>query len=290
MPELPEVETIRQDLIKVLVGRKITGVEIINKKAIKSSPASFKKILLNKKIKNIDRIGKLMMVDLEGKDFLLVHLKMTGQLIYRRKDKVIEGGHSLSVALTRDFPPKYTWVIWSFDDGAKLCFSDMRKFGYLKIVDDKDKAKIVAKYGPEPLTKNFTYPNFIKALGKRTAPIKSLLLNQALIAGIGNIYADEACFEARIFPGTPANKLTEVEKKDLYTAINFILKKAIKHKGTTFKDYLSPHGKKGNFSDFLQVYKRDKQKCFRCEKGVIANKKIGGRSSRYCPVCQKVLK
>lgn len=288
MPELPEVETIRQDLIKVLVGRKIIDVEVINKKAIKSSPTSFKKILLNKKITNIDRVGKLMMIDLEGKDFLLVHLKMTGQLIYRRKDKIIEGGHSLSVAPTRDFPPKHAWVIWSFDDGAKLCFSDMRKFGYLKIVNDKNKAKIVAKYGPEPLTKNFTYANFIKALGKRTAPIKSLLLNQALIAGIGNIYADEACFEAKIFPGMPANKLTDAEKKNLFTAINFILKKAIKYKGTTFKDYLSPHGKKGNFSDFLQVYKRDKRKCFRCERGIIGNKKIGGRSSRHCPVCQKI--
>jgi formamidopyrimidine-DNA glycosylase len=290
MPELPEVETIRQDLIKVLVGRKIVGVEIIDKKAIKSSLASFKEVLLNKKITNIDRIGKLMIIDLGGKDFLLVHLKMTGQLIYRYKDKIIEGGHSLSVAPTKEFPPKYAWVIWSFDDGAKLCFSDMRKFGYLKIVGGLALEKIVGGYGPEPLTKNFTYANFIAALGKRTAPIKSLLLNQALIAGIGNIYADEACFEAKIFPGTPANKLTEAEKKNLFTAINYILKKAIKHKGTTFKDYLSPHGKKGNFSDLLKVYKRDKQNCFRCLTAIIANKKISGRSSRYCPVCQKMLK
>lgn len=289
MPELPEVETIRRDLAKVLAGRKIVEVKVINKKAVKSDLSRFRKVLLGKKIKKFDRIGKLMIVDFGDDDFLLIHLKMTGQLIYQYEETIIEGGHSLSAAAIKEFPPKYSWVIWGFDDGAKLYFSDMRQFGYLKMVDAKTKDKIISSYGPEPLTKQFAFINFIKIVGGRKAPIKSLLLNQSLIAGIGNIYADEACFEAKIFPGKPASKLTVEERKRLFAAINFILKKAIKYKGTTFKNYFSPHGKKGNFLDFLNVYQRDGQRCLRCQKGVITNKKIGGRNSRYCPVCQKVL-
>lgn len=289
MPELPEVETIRRELVKVLLGKKITNVEVVHKKAIKSNLLSFKKDLLGKKIIGIDRIGKLLIIDIGQGKFLLIHLKMTGQLIYKHKDTIIEGGHSLTAAKTSEFPPKYSWVVWTFSDGAKLYFSDMRQFGYLKIVDAKTKDKIVSTYGPEPLTKDFTLDKFVQILQKRKAPIKSLLLNQNLIAGIGNIYADEACFAAQVFPGKKTHTLTSEEIKKLFSAINTVLKKAIKYKGTTFKSYRSLHGKKGNFFDYLQVYQRDGKKCFRCQVGIIGNKKIGGRSSRYCLVCQKVI-
>ncbi len=289
MPELPEVETIRRDLSKVIIGKKIISVEVLHKAPVKDGIKKFTEGLKNKKIESIERIGKLMMFGLSGGNFLLVHLKMTGQLIYQHKNTLIEGGHSLSSSPEKDLPGKYTWVVWGFGDGSNLYFNDMRKFGYLKIVDKQTKEKIVSGYGVEPLTKNFTFKTFLNILDKRKAPIKSVLLNQKLIAGIGNIYADEICFQAKVFPGRLVSQLTEKEKKLLFVATNSILKKAIKHKGTTFKDYLSAHGKKGNFSDFLQVYKRDKQKCFRCPKGIIANRKIGGRSSRYCPVCQVVV-
>lgn len=288
MPELPEVETIRRDLAQVIIGKKITDVVVLDTKPVKDGKKKFLAALKNKTIKNIDRIGKLMMVELSGKIFLLIHLKMTGQLMYQHKQIFIEGGHSLS-ARPSILPDAYTWVIWTLNNGGKLYFNDMRKFGYLKIVTVKEKEKIVAGYGPEPLTKNFTRKKFISILENRSAPIKAILLNQALIAGIGNIYADEVCFEAGVFPGTRANQLGLAEKNRLYVAINKILKKAIKYKGTTFKNYVSAHGKKGNFSDFLQVYKRDKKECFRCVQGKIANIKIAGRSSRYCPVCQKML-
>lgn len=290
MPELPEVETIRRDLTKVILGKKITNIEILHKAPVKDGIKKFQEALKNKVIKNIDRVGKLMMLELSGGNFLLVHLKMTGQLIYQHNKNLIAGGHSFSSFDITDLPNKYTWVIWSFNDGSKLYFNDMRKFGYLKIVDKKQKEKIVAKYGAEPLTKNFTLNKFLEILDKRNAPIKSVLLNQALIAGIGNIYADEVCFAAGIFPAAKASSLGKLEKVKLFKAINAVLKKAIKYKGTTFKNYLSAHGRKGNFADFLQVYGRDKEKCFRCIKGVIANQKIGGRSSRYCPVCQVVVK
>lgn len=289
MPELPEVETIRRDLTKVLVGKKITEVQVINSKAVKVNAENFKKVLVGKKITDIERVGKLMMLDLSDGNFLLVHLKMTGQLIYRYDHHIIEGGHNLPVFKENDLPTKYTRVSWNFNDGSKLYFNDMRKFGYLKIVDKKAKEKIVAKYGIEPLTKNFTLANFRKALGKRKTTIKSVLLNQALIAGIGNIYADEICFAAGIRPDSSVAKLMDGDIKKIFTACGAIIKKAIAHKGTTFKDYVNAHGGKGNFSDFLKVYQRDGEKCLRCKKGIITKNKTAGRGSHYCPTCQKMI-
>ena len=289
MPELPEVETIRRDLHKVLVGKKITGVVVVHKSPIKGSADKFIKTLLGKKIKDIERIGKLMMLDLSDENFLLVHLKMTGQLIYRHGHRIIEGGHNLPVFTEKDLPTKYTLVIWKFNDGGQLYFNDMRKFGYLKIVDKEEKEKIVAKYGIEPLTKNFTLANFRKVLGKRKTSIKAVLLNQALVAGIGNIYADEICFAAGIRPDSSVAKMGEAEIKKVFTASEAILSKAIAHKGTTFRDYVNAHGGKGNFTDFLKVYQRDGEKCLRCKKGIITKNKTAGRGSHYCPACQKML-
>ncbi len=299
MPELPEVETIRRDLAKVLVGKKITDIQIINKSPIKSSVASFKNALLNKTVKKIERIGKLMMLDLSDNNFLLIHLKMTGQLIYRYDHHIVEGGHNLPVFSAEGgsasggkaqwLPTKYTWVIWKFNDGSKLYFNDMRKFGYLKIVNKKEKETIMAKYGIEPLTPNFTLANFKKVLDKRKTSIKSVLLNQALVAGIGNIYADEICFAAKIRPDQSVAKMSEAAIKKVFTASEAILKKAIAHKGTTFKDYVNAHGGKGNFSDYLQVYQRVGEKCLRCKKGIITKNKTAGRGSHYCPVCQKMI-
>ena len=279
MPELPEVETIRRDLTEVLVGKKISDVQIVHKSPIQGSADKFRKILLGKKVKQIERIGKLMMFDLSDDHFLLVHLKMTGQLIYRYDHKIVEGGHNLPLFKENDLPTKYTWVIWKFNDGSQLYFNDMRRFGYLKIVDKKEKDKIVAKYGIEPLTKNFTLVNFKKVLGKRKTSIKSVLLNQTLVAGIGNIYADEICFAAGLRPDQTVVKMGEWEIKKVFNACTAVLKKAIAHKGTTFRDYVNAHGGKGNFSDYLKVYQRVGEKCLRCKKGIIIKNKIAGRGS-----------
>lgn len=289
MPELPEVETVRRDLVPVLVGKKITKITVLHAAPVKDGVKKFIKSLQFKTIHHIDRIGKLLIVDVGEGVFLLIHLKMTGQLIYRKGATTVEGGHSLSGFKDVPMPSTFTWVVWHLNDGSDLYFNDMRKFGYLKIVDAQEKDRIVARYGAEPLTKKFTLDYFLKILEKRNTPIKSLLLNQTLVAGIGNIYADEICFDAGIFPGIRVAILTMKQKKKLFQSIGSILKKAIKYKGTTFKNYLSPHGKKGNFLDFLQVYQREGKKCLRCDGGIIAQKRIGGRNSRYCPLCQKVL-
>jgi len=264
------VETIRRGLAKSVLHKSISGVMVINSQPIRGNKNTFANTLKNQKIEDIGRIGKLLIFKLSGGKYLLIHLKMTGQLIYGK-----------------DLPTKYTRVIWNFKDKSKLYFNDMRKFGYLEIVDQKTKDKIVSKYGIEPLAKNFTLPNFKIAIDKRKAPIKAVLLNQQLIAGIGNIYADEICFAAEVMPSRPVHKLREEEIKKLYKSAQKIIKEAILHGGTTFKDYVNAHGAKGTHTDYLQVYKRAGEKCLRCRKGIVTVKRVGGRGTHFCPVCQK---
>lgn len=288
MPELPEVETIRRELSKVLVGKKIAAVEVLQRRPTRPmSPDIFAKSLRGRKVISVQRIGKLLALALSDANYLFIHLKMTGQLLYKYDHKILAGGHNLPKLLERDPRNKYTGVIWTFADGSKLFFNDMRQFGYVKIVSVLEKEKTFAQYGIEPLQKNFTLANFAKAIGKRSAPIKSVLMNQGLIAGVGNIYADEICFHAGIRPDRPTKELTTMEIKILHKNANYIIKEAIKHGGTTFKDYLDAHGDRGNYIDYLMVYQREKERCLRCKKGIIAVKKVGGRSTHYCPVCQK---
>ena len=287
MPELPEVETIRRGLGKSILHKRISGVEIVNKKAVRGNAADFVKSVKGERIEDVGRVGKLLMFRLSSSSYMLAHMKMTGQLIYRFDHKIVAGGHNLPHFTDKDLPTKYTWVIWTFSDGSKLYFNDMRKFGYLQIAGAAEQAKIFSGYGIEPLTKNFTLDRFREVLDKRKAPVKAILMNQKLIAGIGNIYADEICFEAKIMPGRPAFKLAAAEVAALHKATEKILREAVECGGTTFSDYVNAHGGKGGYVDYLKVYRREKMKCVRCKKGIIQKKRIGGRESRFCPVCQK---
>jgi len=355
MPELPEVETIKNDLKKRILGKKITAVEIRSRKIIKSKPADFipeavplsgadryipplrrieisktigrkaKPLLLKKTFKNskrfleaagcedaagvsqrnftriikgnsfsgLDRIGKLLIFELaDRKNFLLIHLKMTGQLIYCNKGEVVAGGHETGgegdkiPGVGEALPNKYTHLIFSFANGAKLFFNDLRKFGYAKVVNGKELEKIKGEYGAEPLTKEFTLAAFRKVLEGKNAPVKAILLNQNLIAGIGNIYADEALFKARIRPSRRAGSLSDKETEALFKAVNNIIKKAIKYRGTTFSNYVDASGRKGNFTKLLKVYHREGEKCRRCG-AVIKKAKVAGRGTRFCEKCQK---
>ncbi|MDD5031790.1 MAG: bifunctional DNA-formamidopyrimidine glycosylase/DNA-(apurinic or apyrimidinic site) lyase [Patescibacteria group bacterium] len=303
MPELPEVETIKNDLKKRILGKKIIEVEIRSKKVVhpvrnressngvKSRPADFVKILKGNSFFGLDRIGKLLIFELGDKEnFLLIHLKMTGQLIYWNKGEIVAGGHEMEdgkIPGAGDRPPnKYTRLIFSFSDGAKLFFNDLRKFGYAKIVGKKELEKIKGEYGPEPLTKRFTLAAFKKILEGKNGSIKAILLNQGLIAGIGNIYADEALFEARIKPIRQGRSLSGKEQGALFKAINYLIKRAIKYRGTTFSNYVDAAGKRGNFTKMLKVYHREGEKCRRCG-GVIKKIKIAGRGTRFCEKCQK---
>lgn len=304
MPELPEVETIKNDLKKAILGKKIAGVEVRDKKAVKSKLPDFLKVLKGNEFKDISRTGKLLVFEFKNKKYLLIHLKMTGQLVYvkttkphptpflhkergpnKRRGGVITGRHPFPEAA--DHPTKFTRAIFKFTDESELYFNDMRRFGYLKIADGDELKKIKGEYGIDPLGRDFKYKSFRNIFLSKKIGVKQVLMNQKLIAGIGNIYADEILFAARIRPTRPANSLKDGEIKKIFFVIPPILKKAIKYRGTSFSDYVDGRGEKGNFTSFLKIYgKKAGEKCSVCG-GPVKAVKIGGRTAKFCPKCQK---
>lgn len=293
MPELPEVETVRRDLVKHLLGARFSKIEIINFKNVAPEATFLAKYLKGKSIVDVRRRGKLLIIDLDVPEkHLLFHLKMTGQLIYLADNFMTAGGHSLSDAslaasVGGELPNKFTRAHFIFDNGDSLFFNDLRKFGYIKLTDGPELEKICREnYGPEPLAKDFNVDYLKNIFTGRLAPVKAILLNQKLIAGLGNIYVDEALFSAGIDPGRLARSLRLEEIKSLHAAVVYIIKKAIKARGTTFRNFVDARGKKGNFIDYLQVYGRHQQACQRCGRP-IQKKKIAGRGTHYCQYCQK---
>ena len=286
MPELPEVETIKNDLIEKIVNKKIKKVQVGLGRLVIGDLKKFKKDLVGNSFKDIDRIGKLLIFVLaENKKYLLVHLKMTGQLVYCQKKNIIAGGHGLP-KITECLPNKYSHIYFIFNDNSYLFFNDMRTFGYMKIVELKELNEIKQKFGLEPLTNEFSLINFKKIVKKHNTTIKAVLLNQNIIAGIGNIYADETLFKAEIKPDRSASSLNDKEIKKLYNSINNIINKAIKFRGTTFNNYVDANGRQGNFVKHLKVYARAGQKCFKCG-NIIKKIKIAGRGTHFCEQCQK---
>ncbi len=243
MPELPEVETIKRQLEKKIVGKKLNG----------------------KKIVGVRRRAKILIIDFSDGSSLIFHLKLTGQLIFNGQ------------------PSKHARQIFKFNDGSRLIFNDIRKFGWWKYIKD---SKIIEQgFGPEAL--EISLENFKNLLRKRpNAKIKPLLMDQKLIAGIGNIYSDEILFAARVSPLRRVKTLTPKETKMIWLSLRKILQAAIKRRGTSERDYVDATGKKGNYLKYLKVYRKEGQKCSRCG-GVVKRIKIGGRSGHFCPKCQK---
>lgn len=292
MPELPEVETIRRDLASVLIGRKVKDIQIRKRKIVRGHPRSLYRDVINQRIADISRRGKLLIFSLQpSNNFLLLHLKMTGQLIFHDAKDTVAGGHPwppLDLNPTHPgLPNKYTHVIFALSGNAKLYFNDLRQFGYLQVVTLEQKEIVMHTYGIEPLTSAFTLANFRDAIRKRTTSLKSVLLNQAAVAGLGNIYVDEACFHARVRPTRRAHTLSHAEVKKLHHACQHIIAQAIKHRGTTFGNYRDSRGQRGNYVRYLKVYGRGGQACLRCRTGIIKKIKIAGRGTTYCPQCQK---
>lgn len=292
MPELPEVETIRCDLERVLVGKKITSIKILDNKIIGNKPTIFELAIKNKKIVGVERRGKLLAFALSSGEYLLAHMKMTGQLIFlssRRKSvslsNTIAGGHQIGQS-DLHVPNKFTRVIINFSDGV-LYFNDLRRFGYLKIVSREEKEKVFEQnFGIEPLTPNFKFNNFVKIFQNRQTNLKAILMNQKLISGLGNIYVDEACFCAGLLPWRKARSLKPAELKKLFSCIQKVIKVAIKNRGTTFKDFRDGAGGRGSHYNFLNVYGRKDEKCRKC-KSLIKKTKHAGRGTHYCEKCQK---
>ena len=286
MPELPEVQTIIDDLNKVILNKKIKKIDILLSKIVKGTNSSFINILKNNSFQNINRRGKYIIISLDSGKFLIIHLRMTGQIIYIQKDNLIAGGHS-DQNNNFNIPNKQTHVIIYFNDQSRLFYNDQRQFGFLEIINQKGLDKIENKLGIEPLSQKFTLNYFKDLLKNKKKNIKAFLLDQKYISGLGNIYVDESLFQAHILPTRSVYSLKEKEIRDLYQAIKRVLKSAIKYRGTTFNNYIDAHGRQGNFICRLKVYGQENQKCVRCKKGIIKKIRVAGRGTRYCPKCQK---
>ena len=287
MPELPEVETIRQELF-VIKGKKIKEVKVNNPKTVDNKVKKFIRETTNQKIIDITRRAKLLIVKLTADKNLLIHLKMTGQLLYEdQKGKLFGGGHPDEKYLL-ETPGKFTQAVFSFSDNSKLYFNDIRKFGWIKLLSDTELEKEFEKqaYGPEPLGEEFTLDWFTENLKKKTTKIKQLLMDQKFISGIGNIYAAESLFAAGIDPTKPAGKIRADKIKSLFQSIKKVLTESIKSKGTSANTYVDIYGKKGNFVPKLKVYGRQGEPCKKC-KTELKKIKMGQRSTVYCPKCQK---
>ncbi len=269
MPELPEVETVVRDLRRLLPGRTICAVDIYWAKAIATpGPGEFAARVCGQRITGVDRRGKFIVLHLE-RDELLVHLRMTGQLLLVPASEEPDL-HHLRVALTVD--------------GQRLLFNDARKFGRMYLVREAD--AVLGQLGPEPLEAGFTVERLAGCLRGRRGPIKSVLVNQKALAGIGNIYADEVLHAAGVAPQRPADSLSPAEIRALHAAIRGELERAIRNRGTTFRDYRDAQGRPGGYLEHLRVYGRGGERCQRCGDR-IACVRIGGRSSYHCPRCQR---
>lgn len=291
MPELPEVETIKSDLEKSLVGRKIVDVNFLWNGILKEmTVADFKKIVIGQKVKVVGRRAKNLYLELEDGQFLLIHLKMTGHLIFTDDCwKVDEQGRWLKIGGKESpmYDPlnQFIRVIFSLDKGKILAFSDLRKFAYLKLVDKKTLNKVLSEYGPEPFSKEFTPVYLKEVLEKKKLPIKKVLMDQALIAGIGNIYADEILWESKIHPLSISNQIPKVKVDEIYHAIKKILNKAIELRGTSTSDFRDTKGKKGKFGEIISVYRRNGLPCQR-DGRPIKRITLGSRGTHFCDFCQ----
>lgn len=287
MPELPEVETIRVGLDKLLPGLKITGVDFDWPKSFPNAPSDVKRFLIGAKILDIKRRGKVLVVELNSKYSLVIHLKMTGQLVYVGKER-FGAGHPTD-SLIGQLPDKSTRVIFSFSNGAKLFFNDQRKFGWMRLIPTAEVSNIdfLKKIGPEPLAADFSATDFREHIRRRAnTSIKAALLDQTVIAGVGNIYADESLWGAKIHPATPVKNISDSKLKNLFKELQFVLRLSIEKGGSTDRNYVNHEGKLGSYLSFARVFRRQGQPCPRCGTEIVKIR-VAGRGTHICPKEQK---
>lgn len=297
MPELPEVETVRRGLERTIVGKTVAEVEIRSAKSFQKSRAVIDQYLVGATIDTAERRAKMLILRLSSGWALVIHLKMTGQIVVEARSGAqnalgsgFVAGHP-EKAYQQPLPHKHTHVIVSFTDGTMLYFNDLRKFGWMRLfpatgTDSLDSFLADAGLGPEPLSAEFT-PNYLTTrLQGRTMPIKSALLDQAIASGVGNIYADEALFRVALHPLRPSSSITPQEADRLVRAIREVLELGIEYGGTTFNSYRTVEGSAGKMREYLKVYGRTGQPCLTCGTA-IERMKIGQRSAHFCPNCQQ---
>ena len=281
MPELPEVETMRLQLKKYLAGHKIVSVEVRNRKTFQGD----EKKITGAKIINTRRFGKVSVIDLTNGYSILTHVKLTGQYIYRGPN--LKNPKKLSAKVIGGVPGPHTLVIFNLDRGGVLYYNDVRRFGWIRIekTEDVEHEKFIVKLGPEPL-KDLTLEIFKSILSKSGRPIKIVLMDQEKMGGVGNIYANDALWLAKINPKTPAKELQNDKITELYKAIISVLKAGLKYGGASELAFVTPDGAEGEYQNHTLVYGHEEEPCERCHKSLIKKFFLGGRGTYFCPVCQ----
>lgn len=283
MPELPEVETIKRGLSRLILHKTITNIEIRSDKSFIGDPAQLK----NREIIGISRRGKALLIELSGDLWLMIHLRMTGQLIFiGNNTEKFAAGHP-DASFTAEMPGRHTRVIFTLSDGSHLYFNDQRKFGFVKVATSTELATdpFLKKLAPEPW--DLSPADFIQRIQRhKNTTIKAAILDQTIIAGVGNIYADESLFFARIHPATKVADIPPEKLAKLLTGITKVMDESINSGGSTLKDYVQADGSKGDYlNKFAKVFNRQGQACPTCGT-TIQKARVAGRGTHFCPECQ----
>lgn len=287
MPELPEVETVRRGLDRLVIGRTITSVVNDTAKSFPNSEADVRQFVIGASIVTVRRRAKVLLIDLSTDYTLVTHLKMTGQLVFVGSER-FGAGHP-NDSLIGDLPDRSTRVTIAFADGAHLYFNDQRKFGWIKLYPTVEVGNIdfMQKVGPEPLEDDFTPQIFYDRLQRRkNTTIKAAILDQTVLAGVGNIYADEGLWGACIHPATRVKDVSRQQTDDLWREIRDVMTLAIEKGGSSNHTYINAEGKKGSYMDFARAFRREGQPCPRHPDVMIVKIKVAGRGTHICPACQ----
>ena len=292
MPELPEVEVIRSGLSELIAKKTIEKVNVLNDKSFQASTSSIDVFVNNSTILSVKRRAKILLIELSSGYSLVIHLKMTGQLLFRdnqNKSKNFAGGHP-SDSFLSVLPDNHTRVELIFTDSTTLFFNDMRKFGWIKLLPTTElkEEKFIAKLGPEPLIGNPS-PEYLKRMSRHPKSlVKAALLNQEIVAGIGNIYADEALWGAMIHPKTRVENLSKKQLEDILNAAIEVMSFSINKGGSTDRNYLNAKGEKGSYLTFANVFRKEGKPCPRCGH-VIEKIRVAGRGTHVCSNCQQLV-
>lgn len=315
MPELPEVETVRIGLARLIIGKVVSGVSFDWPKGFPNAQSDIDAFLIGSTISDIRRRAKVLLIELSSGYTLVTHLKMTGQLVFVGDEQVTSpqsqvaskrnnaidsklvtsssrlrfgAGHP-NESLIGELPDRSTRVTIEFTDGSRLFFNDQRKFGWMKLLPTSEVSHMpfMQKVGPEPLEDDFTFAVFKQQMMRREkSGVKAVLLDQTVVAGIGNIYADEALWGAQIHPEIKVSDIPETALQKLHEEIIYVLRLSIEKGGSTDRNYVNAEGKKGSYIKFARVFRREKLPCPRCGTTIIKTK-VAGRGTHTCPQCQK---
>jgi formamidopyrimidine-DNA glycosylase len=289
MPELPEVETLRGGLSAGITGRRITSAHILDHKIVAFPQETFDHRVAGHRIDRVGRRGKVLILSLHGSGTLLIHPKMTGQLVLTVAGATVFAGGHPTPSMLQPMPNATTRAAFRLDDATCLYYNDARRFGWIRLAGSQPCVSdpFLCRLGPEPLSGAFTVSALQNSLHRHArAPVKAVLLDQAVVAGIGNIYADEALHHARIHPARPAGGLSLPEIRRLHAAITTVLRGAIDSGGTSFAAYINDFRGGPGYLDHAEVFRRQGQPCAVCGTAIVRTA-VAGRATNYCPHCQK---